>query len=208
MGRDWTYRGNQILSTTFSALTTVWSSVGLPPSAIYLDDQLSSVRTAFCTFDHVVGWLMELGGGRHNEFVYNKLIGSANLHMDERGGGGTSCAKPGHLPYDFLTRVPYKSAPWAKCVSPSTPSALRERLTSGAFRNNRLCVVYMLYASDTHACTRRQARMFHEVPLLVHSDAECVNIALCTCFSAVRLSTPPNKNVASGVPRVSRLAMC
>jgi hypothetical protein len=114
MGRDWTYRGNQILSTTFSALETVWSSVGLPPSAVYLDDQLSSVRTAFCTFDHVTGWLIELGGGRHNEFVNNKLIGSANLHMDERGGGGTSCAKPGHLPYDFLTRVPYKSAAWAK----------------------------------------------------------------------------------------------
>ena len=35
----------------------------------YLDDQLSSVRIAGNTFDHHEGMVLELGGGRHNEFV-------------------------------------------------------------------------------------------------------------------------------------------
>jgi len=112
MGRDWTYRGNQIVRTRFSALASIWPK--WVPSAVYLDDQLSSVRVTYSTFDNVPGSLLELGGGRHNEFVFNTLIGHANIHMDNRGGDGTKCCTAGRLPYDFLARVPYKSGPWLK----------------------------------------------------------------------------------------------
>lgn len=70
MGRDWTYRGNTIRGTKFSMLDSIWSS-GLSPSAVYLDDQLSSVRIAGNVFDGITGSVLELGGGRHNEFVDN-----------------------------------------------------------------------------------------------------------------------------------------
>jgi hypothetical protein len=52
------------------------------PSAVYLDDQLSSVRIAGCVFDHVKGFLAEIGGGRHNEFVGNIVNGTVSgLHV-------------------------------------------------------------------------------------------------------------------------------
>ena len=47
--------------------------------AVYLDDQLSSVRIQGCTFDQIDGRLMTLGGGRHNEFINNLVV----LAVDE-----------------------------------------------------------------------------------------------------------------------------
>ena len=51
MGRDWTYRGNSILGSRFEKLSSIWGGV----SAVYLDDQLSSVRIAGNTFSEVNG---------------------------------------------------------------------------------------------------------------------------------------------------------
>jgi hypothetical protein len=139
MGRDWTYRGNQILGTTFSSLKTIFPG-SLYPSAVYLDDQLSSVKIAFCTFDHVLGSLIELGGGRHNEFIYNTLIGGASLHVDDRGGGGSKCCTGGRAPFSFLTRVPYQSAPWLKY--PGLTSILTDSPCTPKYNvisNNVLC---------------------------------------------------------------------
>lgn len=110
-GRDWTYRGNVIEGTRFSKLTSIW---GAAPSAVYLDDQLSSVAVQGCTFDHLTGWLMELGGGRNNKFSGNVINGSSSLHFDNRGGDGSGCAKGAKAPFVFLKRVPYKSAAWSK----------------------------------------------------------------------------------------------
>ena len=39
MGREWTYRGNQILTTRFSDLASIWPKT--TTTAVYLDDQLS-----------------------------------------------------------------------------------------------------------------------------------------------------------------------
>ena len=44
-----------------------------------------------CTFDHLTGWLMELGGGRNNKFSGNVINGSSSLHFDNRGGDGSGC---------------------------------------------------------------------------------------------------------------------
>lgn len=78
MGRDWTYRGNAITGTTFSMLDSIWTS---GTSAVYLDDQLSSVRIAGNVFDRVTGMVLELGGGRHNEFVNNVVKHSGSVPL-------------------------------------------------------------------------------------------------------------------------------
>eukprot|EP00658_Telonema_sp_P-2_P054590 TRINITY_DN4342_c0_g2_i3.p1 TRINITY_DN4342_c0_g2~~TRINITY_DN4342_c0_g2_i3.p1 ORF type:complete len:280 (+),score=36.90 TRINITY_DN4342_c0_g2_i3:278-1117(+) len=108
-GREWTYRGNLISNTIFSSLDSIWGS---PPSAVYLDDQLSSVAVDRCTFDHVAGFLMELGGGRNNRFTRNQVLGNASMHFDARGGLGSKCV-PG-IVSNFLSRVPYQSGAWLK----------------------------------------------------------------------------------------------
>ena len=59
--------------------------------------------------------LIEIGGGRHNEFVNNTILGgTGSIHLDSRGGGGCSCCKNSSLPYAFLWRVPYSSKAWSK----------------------------------------------------------------------------------------------
>ena len=114
MGRDWTYRGNVIEGSRFASIgPSIWG----PVTAVYLDDQLSSVAVRRTTFDHHDGMILELGGGRHNEFTENVLNGSTGfIHFDNRGGDGNGCARPGHLPFDFLHRVPYNcsSCSWTK----------------------------------------------------------------------------------------------
>ena len=116
-GREWTYRGSKVVHTTFSNLTTIFPYAHGPPSAIYLDDQLSSVKIDHCFFDDVDGRVMLLGGGRHNEFTNNvvkqtKSV-SQSLGMDARGGLGSKCCVAGRLPYSFLSRIPYNtSATW------------------------------------------------------------------------------------------------
>jgi hypothetical protein len=47
---------------------------------------------------------MELGGGRHNEFVNNIINGSGTIHFDARGGGGLRCVVKGRMPYVFLEK--------------------------------------------------------------------------------------------------------
>lgn len=136
-GRDWTYRGNVIEGTRFSKLESIW---GARPSAVYLDDQLSSVAVRGCTFDHITGSLLELGGGRNNEFSGNIINGSSSLHFDNRGGDGSGCAQGAKVPFAFLQRVPYKSAAWGKYPdmanilddAPCTPK-------HNTFENNVLC---------------------------------------------------------------------
>ena len=85
---------------------------------MYLDDQLSSVSVSGCVFDQIDGRVLLLGGGRHNVFENNLIIQSApsqSISMDDRGGGGSKCVRPGAMPYVFLARVPYASSPsWAK----------------------------------------------------------------------------------------------
>jgi hypothetical protein len=97
---------------------------------VYLDDQLSSVRIAYNTFDHVSGMLLELGGGRHNEFEYNTINGSGVMHMDNRGGGGTHCVGGSAAPYSFLNRVPY-----VRCSSPPISQPLLATNVSSHFLN-------------------------------------------------------------------------
>ena len=87
----------------------------LPLDAFYCrDDQLSSVAIVGNTFDHVSGFVLELGGGRNNVFTNNVINGSGSIHFDNRGGDGTSCARTGQMPFVFLNRVPYKSSAWSK----------------------------------------------------------------------------------------------
>jgi len=113
-GRDWTYRGNTIIRTRFSKLASVFGAGWSSPSAVYLDDQLSSVAIRDCVFDHHHGMVLELGGGRHNEFTGNVIKGNlSTLHFDNRGGDGSRCV-PG-IQATFLQRVPYNtSKAWAR----------------------------------------------------------------------------------------------
>ena len=106
-----TYRGNTILDSKFSKLSSIWGQV----SAIYLDDQLSSVRIAGNVFDHHQGMILELGGGRHNEFTNNVINGTGVVHFDDRGGHGSGCCDGSKMPFGFLDRVPYNtSKAWKK----------------------------------------------------------------------------------------------
>lgn len=128
MGREWTYRGNQILRSKFSRLDSIFGNAHGQTSAVYLDDQLSSVRVEGCTFEQIEGRVLELGGGRYNAFVNNVIQQSAAtqaMSFDDRGGGGTKCCKPGALPFGFLGRVPYNtSAAWRKY--PGLPGILSD----------------------------------------------------------------------------------
>ena len=166
-GRDWTYRGNIIQRTRFDNLTSIWAA---QPSAVYvlnhlilffssrssgctyhssvvsftiryLDDQLSSVKVQNCVFDDLQGFLLELGGGRHNEFVNNTIRSRGNIHVDDRGGGGSGCASDGKMPYTFLSRVPYNTSKvWSKY--PDLPQILQDEPCEPRYNsisNNVLC---------------------------------------------------------------------
>lgn len=110
-GREWTYRGNKLLNNTWYRIESIWGAV----SAVYLDDQLSSVTIDSNTFDHVSGFVLELGGGRNNIFTNNIINGTGSVHFDNRGHDGNGCAHAGAMPYEFLARVPYKTAAvWSK----------------------------------------------------------------------------------------------
>lgn len=82
MGREWTYRGNSITGVTFANLSSIFGKAHGEPSAIYLDDQLSSVTVDSCTFIQVEGCVMLLGGGRDNHFTNNsKHTSNLPLHI-------------------------------------------------------------------------------------------------------------------------------
>jgi len=53
-GREWTYRGSRILNTRFSNLSSIFPKAHGLPSAVYLDDQLSSVRIEGCVFEEMM----------------------------------------------------------------------------------------------------------------------------------------------------------
>lgn len=131
-------------------------------------NQLSSVKISGNIFDHT-GDILQLGGGgvaiafechrlgvisrasltfvvrtvagRHNEFTNNIVNGSGGIAFDDRGGGGSRCAAPGHLPYDFLFRVPFNSsAAWMKY--PNLPTILSDEPCLAKYNNlsnNVLC---------------------------------------------------------------------
>jgi hypothetical protein len=117
MGREWTYQGNNITHNTFRHLTSIFS--GLGTQALYLDDMGSSFYIADNLFDGV-GAALELGGGRGNAFVRNRLNATSDkpVHFDNRGEGWAKAGcRPGGLPYDFLQYVPYAEpapGPWAR----------------------------------------------------------------------------------------------
>ena len=79
--------------------------------------------------------------GRHNEFTNNVVNGSSGVAFDNRGGGGSRCAAPGHMPYDFLFRVPFNtSVAWAKY--PNLPTILSDEPCLAKYNNlsnNILC---------------------------------------------------------------------
>ena len=86
--------------------------------------------------------ILELGGGRHNEFVSNVINGTGGtVHFDARGGGGSGCCKPSEAPFMFLDRVPYNSsAAWKKYpgladILEDSPCAPKHNVIS----NNLLC---------------------------------------------------------------------
>ena len=82
MGREWTYRGNSITGVTFANLSSIFGKAHGEPSAVYLDDQLSSVTVDSCTFIQVEGCVMLLGGGRDNHFTNNsKHTSNLPLHI-------------------------------------------------------------------------------------------------------------------------------
>lgn len=106
-GRDWTYRGNSLLNNTWSNISpSIFSNNVM---TIYLDDQLSSLRI-FGNIFNETGNVLQLGGGRNNEFTDNIVYNSNGIAFDNRGGGGNGCASAGHNPYDFLGRVPYNTS--------------------------------------------------------------------------------------------------
>ena len=111
-------RAQSILNTTFSNLSSIFPKAHGQTSAVYLDDQLSSVNIEGNRFEDIDGRVMALGGGRHNRFVRNVVKQSAptqGISMDARGGGGSKCVGDGRLPFSFLSRVPYNtSSAWAK----------------------------------------------------------------------------------------------
>jgi hypothetical protein len=139
-GREWTYRGSRILDSKFSNLTSIFPEAHGLPSAVYLDDQLSSVKISGCVFEQIGGRLMALGGGRHNEFTHNLVIQAAptqSISMDDRGGSGSKCCAEGKLPYSFLSRVPYNtSKAWARYpdlakILDDEPCSPRHNIISG-----------------------------------------------------------------------------
>jgi hypothetical protein len=110
-GREWTYRGNQIVNNSF---TNLRSHLGEDTSAVYLDDCLSGFNVSGNSFRNVSRALL-LGGGRDNIFMDNTVDGSHSseiVHFDSRcSGGGASTA----IQVARLSLVPYNtSAAWAK----------------------------------------------------------------------------------------------
>jgi hypothetical protein len=118
-GRSWTYRGSSIFNTKFSSISSIFPKAHGMPAAVYLDDQLSSVKISSCVFEQIAGRVMLLGGGRHNEFVSNLLVQSELtqvIGMDARGGLGNKCVDKGASTLTIgLDSVPYNtSAAWQK----------------------------------------------------------------------------------------------
>ena len=137
----------------FSRLNSIFSKSHGLPSAVYLDDQLSSVSVSGCVFDQIDGRVLLLGGGRYNVFANNLIIQSAptqSISMDDRGGGGSKCVRPGAMPYVFLARVPYaSSASWSKYAGLPTilsdePCTPKHNIIS----NNVLCGGAKRFALD------------------------------------------------------------
>jgi parallel beta-helix repeat protein len=114
MGREWTYRGNNITQNNWHHLNSIFGG----GQAIYLDDMGSSYYIADNVFNDVPT-VLQLGGGRDNTFVRNYVNRSSNkpVHFDNRGQGWDKAGcRPGGLPYDFLGRVPYNDTQgaWGK----------------------------------------------------------------------------------------------
>ena len=113
MGRDFTYRGNAILSNRFHRINTADS--GDDVSAVYLDDMVSGFRIEGNAFVNVSRALL-LGGGRDNVFASNSVDGTVadGVHFDDRGlnWDAAACTPPDGEMIKFLDRVPYKDALW------------------------------------------------------------------------------------------------
>lgn len=145
------YRGNALLNNVWHSINpSIFSSNVM---TIYLDDQLSSVKIAGNIFDHT-GDVLQLGGGRHNEFTGNILNGSRGIAFDDRGGGGSGCAHAGRMPFDFLARVPYAtSAAWAKY--PDLKNLLSDEpcLAKYVFESCAACSTCGQFKLQCHWCT-------------------------------------------------------
>ena len=107
-GRDWTYRGNQVVHNMFH---DVRSHIGEDTSAVYMDDCMSGFNISYNSFINVSRTLL-IGGGRDNVFHGNVVEGTHNnpVHFDARCAG-----QPSATQRERLNRVPYNtSKAWAK----------------------------------------------------------------------------------------------
>ena len=144
-GRDWTYRGNQIIGNVFERINTVDS--GDDVSAVYLDDLASGFNVTDNIFVNVSRALL-LGGGRDNYFARNTVdrteAGHNAVHFDDRGLGWDSaaCTPPDGEMIKFLARVPYDSSPVWLAAYPALATILTEQPCvprGNAIVNNSYC---------------------------------------------------------------------
>lgn len=108
-GRDWTYRGNQVV---FNMFHDVRSHLGEDTSAVYMDDCMCGFNISYNTFVNVSRTLL-VGGGRDNIFKGNTIEGTHNnpIHFDARcinnQSRSTQLKRLGNVPYNT-------SKAWAK----------------------------------------------------------------------------------------------
>jgi hypothetical protein len=165
MGRDWTYRGNQIVQNTFRDINTVFNSQN-DVQAVYLDDMVSGFNVSYNTFINV-SRSYHLGGGRNNIFTYNTIInGSDNsegdaVHADNRGMGwdSSACQQPDGILVQFLSVVPYNTSQiWIQSY-PDLPNILQDEACQAKYNimeNNTACglppnVVFTIVSQSTFA---------------------------------------------------------
>ena len=136
-GRDWTFRGNNIVSNYFYDITNhVDESVVV---GVYLDDELSGTNVSANVFSNVDQAIL-VGGGRDNLITENLFLDSgkqnATIVVDLRGlSWQAAMREPGGSLIRGLERVPYLKSPYIDQY-PELAAVLTDQ--PGAPLNNRI----------------------------------------------------------------------
>jgi len=91
-----------------------------------------------------VSFAFQLGGGRENLFLNNTvdLTNRCGISFDDRGlGWAAAGCKPGGTNWDFLSRVPYKSAVWAARYGPFLANMTEDSLCTPKYNQIKVGAV-------------------------------------------------------------------
>lgn len=121
IGRDWTYRGIQVVNNTFESME---SDLGCNPwfsvTAVYADDGASGLTVAGNRFLNVARAIRAYGGRSHR-IINNSAAGVRYdfLQMDNLpSSGSSSCSAPGSTQVERLLAMPFNtSAVWLAAYS-------------------------------------------------------------------------------------------